>query len=187
MMGFYATALSAQELPPDNILRLDSQFLIELGIQLVNITVLVVVLYLVLYKPMRRFMDARDQRIKTRLENAAQEEGRATQLREEYAQRLRDINIEREEILKKSRELGVKRTDEIISEARKEAASIYRRSMEELRMEQQNQRDDMKHAIIDISTRMAGRFVQLSLDEETQDAYVEKALEHLEEDLWYES
>ena len=54
-------------------------------------------------------------------------------------------------------------------------------------MEQQNQRDDMKHAIIDISTRMAGRFVQLSLDEETQDAYVEKALEHLEEDLWYES
>lgn len=186
-MGVYTTMLSAQELPQESILRLDSQFLIELGAQMINILVLVVVLYLALYKPMRRFMDARDQRIKTRLENAAQEEARATKLREEYAQKLREIDVEREDILKKSRELGVKRTDEIISEARKEAANIYRRSMEELRMEQQNQRDDMKHAIIDISTRMAGRFVQLSLDEETQDAYVEKALEHLEEDLWYES
>lgn len=179
--------LSAQELPQSSILRLDAQFLVELGIQTVNIIVLVAVLYLVLYKPMRRFMDARDQRIKTRIENAAQEEARATQLREEYAKKLREIDVEREEILKKSREIGIKRTDDIISEARKEAASIYRRSMEDLRMEQQNQRDDMKHAIIDISTRLAGRFVQVSLDEETQDAYVEKALEHFEEDLWYES
>lgn len=187
MTGVYAASLSAGALPQESILRLDTQFLVELGVQLFNITALVLFLYLFLYKPMRRFMDARDQRIKTRLENAAQEGARAGQLREEYAQKLREIDVEREEILRKSRELGVKRTDELISEARKEAASIYRRSMEELRMEQQSQRDHMKHAIIDISTRMAGRFVQLSLDEATQDAYVEKALEHLEEDLWYES
>ena len=186
MTEVYAATLAAKELPANNILRLDAQFLVELGIQLFNIIALVILLYLLLYKPMRRFMDTRDQRIQTRLENAAQEEARATQLREEYAQKLRDIDTEREDIQRKSREFGVKRTDEIIGEARKEAANIYRRSMEELRMEQQNLRDDMKHAIIDISTRMAGRFVQLSVDEETQDAYVEQALEHLEDDLWYE-
>lgn len=186
MRGFYAVLLTAEGMPESSILRLDSQFLIELGIQLFNILLLVAVLYLALYKPMRRFLDGRDQQVQDRIDHAAQEEARAVKLREDYDQKLRDIDLERQDILKKSRELGVKRTDEIISEARKEAANIYRRSMEELRMEQQNQRDDMKHAIIDISTRMAGRFVQLSMDEQTQDAYVEKALQHLEEELWYE-
>ena len=79
MTEVYAATLAAKELPANNILRLDAQFLVELGIQLFNIIALVILLYLLLYKPMRRFMDTRDQRIQTRLENAAQEEARATQ------------------------------------------------------------------------------------------------------------
>ena len=178
--------LLATAMPEGRILGLDAQTLAELAVQWVNIIILVVVLYRALYKPMRKFMDARNARIQGQLDHAAAEEAKAIALREGYDQKLKSIEAEREDILKKARELGVKRTDELISEARREATSIHRRSMEELRMEQQNQRDDMKRAIIDISTRMAGRFVQLSMDQETQDTYVDKALEHLEESLWYE-
>lgn len=182
----FAAAAAESEMPEAGILHLDKELLIEMAVQWVNIILLVVVLAFVLYKPVKKFMNARAERIKNHLDNAAQEENRAVELREAYEARLFDIEAERDDILQKGREAAMERGDEIISEARREAASIYRHSMEELRTEQQNQRDDMKRAIIEISTNMAGRFVQLSLDEETQNAYVDKAMERLEESLWEE-
>lgn len=178
---------TGQALPEGSILRLDGQFIIELAIQWFNIMVLLLVLYRLLYKPVRKFMDDRDARIAADMESAVAAREEAMQLKDEYVKKLEGIEIEREEILSRSREIGQKRADAIISEARQEAASIHRRGMEELRMEQENQRDDMKRAIIDIATRMAGMFVQFSVDQATQNSYVEKALAQLEEEeLWIE-
>lgn len=188
-MAALTTALlsTGQALPESGILRLDGQFLVELLIQWFNILVLVIVLHRFLYKPVRGFMTARDSRIAADMDSAAAAREEAAKLKAEYQKRLDGVELEREEILARSREIGQKRADAIISDARQEAASIHRRGMEELRMEQENQRDDMKRAIIDVSTRMAGMFVKLSVDEATQDIYVEQALKHLEEDeLWYE-
>lgn len=185
-IGMLASAAesAAQEMPDGSILHLDGAMLVEMGVYAFNIILLVVAISLLLYKPVKRFMSARTERIRAKVEQAEREEEEARLLREKYEGLIENIERERDEILRKGRAASLERGEEIISEARREAANIYRRSMEELRMEQENALDDMRRAIIEVSTQMASRFVAVSIDQETQEKYVDEALEHLEEALW---
>ena len=187
MSGMIPVLLSVDAAAPEgSIINLNTQLLVDLAIQWINIIVLVVVLYYMLYKPVKKFMTERAARIQGQLDHAAEEEQRAEALRGEYEAKLSDIGRERDEAIQKGHEIAMQRSDTIIAEARREANSIHRKALEEIRIEQENQQDDMKRAIIDISVKLAGRYVQLSIDEETQNAYVERALQNLEDALWEE-
>lgn len=171
-------------MPEGSILHLDQQLLIEIAVTAVNLIVLVAVLAFVLYKPLKKFMAQRTEKVKERIEQSEKALQEANELRDKYEKLIEDIEEEREAILAEGRTASLERSEEIIADARKEAANIYRRSMEDLRMEQENSMDDMKKSIVEISTRMAAHFVTVSVDRETQDRYIEEAMSHLEETLW---
>lgn len=179
-----AVAQASSEMPEGSILHLDQQLLIEIAVTAVNLIVLVAVLAFVLYKPLKKFMAQRTEKVKERIEQSEKALQEANELRDKYEKLIEDIEEEREAILAEGRTASLERSEEIIADARKEAANIYRRSMEDLRMEQENSMDDMKKAIVEISTRMAAHFVTVSVDRETQDRYIEEAMSHLEETLW---
>ena len=172
------------EMPPGTILHFDKALLVKTGIQLFNILVLVFILSKVLYKPVKKFMAERTAKIEARFTEAEEDANAAKELRQKYEALIANIEIEREQILAQGRADGLERSEEIVAAARKEAANIYRHSMDELRLEQENARDEMKRAIIEISTKMATHFVTLSVDSATQDHYIEEAMSHLEETLW---
>lgn len=173
-------------MPESSILRFDENLLTEMGVQWLNIIILVVLLYFLLYKPVKKFLEARRQKLAAQHDDAHREAEKARELREKYEALLAGIEAERDVILREGREAGLARSEELITEARREAANIYRRSMEDLRMEQENSMDEMRRAMIEISTQMAARFVTVSVDRETQDRYIDEALSHLEETLWEE-
>lgn len=179
-----AVTQASSEMPEGSILHLDQQLLIEIAVTAVNLIVLVAVLAFVLYKPLKKFMAQRTEKVKERIEQSEKALQEANELRDKYEKLIEDIEEEREAILAEGRNASLERSEEIIADARKEAANIYRRSMEDLRMEQENSMDDMKKAIVEISTRMAAHFVTVSVDRETQDRYIEEAMSHLEETLW---
>ena len=179
-----AVAQASSEMPEGSILHLDQQLLIEIAVTAVNLIVLVAVLAFVLYKPLKKFMAQRTEKVKERIEQSEKALQEANELRDKYEKLIADIEEEREAILAEGRAASLERSEEIIADARKEAANIYRRSMEDLRMEQENSMDDMKKSIVEISTRMAAHFVTVSVDRETQDRYIEEAMSHLEETLW---
>ncbi|MFV0353458.1 MAG: ATP synthase F0 subunit B [Oscillospiraceae bacterium] len=179
-----AVAQASSEMPEGSILHLDQQLLIEIAVTAVNLIVLVAVLAFVLYKPLKKFMAQRTEKVKERIEQSEKALQEANELRDKYEKLIEDIEEEREAILAEGRTASLERSEEIIADARKEAANIYRRSMEDLRMEQENSMDDMKKSIVEISTRMAAHFVTVSVDRETQDRYIEEAMSHLEETLW---
>lgn len=179
-----AVAQASSEMPEGSILHLDQQLLIEIAVTVVNLIVLVAVLAFVLYKPLKKFMAQRTEKVKERIEQSEKALQEANELRDKYEKLIGDIEEEREAILAEGRTASLERSEEIIADARKEAANIYRRSMEDLRMEQENSMDDMKKAIVEISIRMAAHFVTVSVDRETQDRYIEEAMSHLEETLW---
>jgi len=187
-MVFWASVTTSviSAVPPARILGLDSRLLADAGLQLFNVAVLVVALRFLLYKPVKNFMDARVARIQSMIDNAADEERKSAQLSLEYEAQLQNIRQERDEILQRGHDTANRRSDEIIAEARREAESIYRKGVETLRMEQASQQDEMKRAIIDVSTQLAARFVEISMDEKTQHAYVERAMQDLEDMLWDE-
>ena len=167
--------LAAGAAPDSGILNLDKSLLVTMGIQILNVTLLTVILVYLLYKPVKKFLSDRSQRIKGEIDGAGEIHGDAVELKDQYEKLLAGIEVEREEILRQTHKKAMEKSDQMLFEARREVEVIYNRAMAELELERKNARDDMQQQIIEISHMMAGRFIKLSIDRETQDRMIEQA------------
>ena len=167
-----------------SILHFDKSLLIQMAIQWFNILLLTAVLVRILYKPVKRYMAARSQRIRDELDYARTQREEAEALKTKYQDMLVDIEKEREELLHQAHRKAMERSDQLLLEARHEAEAILHKGLAELETERKNVSDEMKRQMIELSFLMAGRFVEVSIDRETQDRFIEEALSDWEENPW---
>jgi F-type H+-transporting ATPase subunit b len=167
-----------------SLLHFDKRFLIETGIQVFNIIVLTIALICILYAPVRQFLRNRTERIQNDIVAAKSEYQTAQDLKEEYHNKLAEIDKEREEILNQARKKAIERSDQILTAAKKEADTIYHNAMAEIAAERINSEADTKRQLIELSTLIAERFIEVSIDTQTQEKFVDEALAGWEEDLW---
>lgn len=169
------------EMPAGSILQFDKNMLINMGIQVVNIVILVVILAKFLYNPVRKFLDGRTERIKNEIDSARTARNEALELKEHYEQLIANIEQEREEVLHQAYKKAVEKSDQMLFDAKREAELVYDRALGELEEEKQSMLNDMKRQIIEISVMMAGRFVEVSMDRVSHDKYIDEALAEWEE------
>ncbi|MCD6567168.1 MAG: F0F1 ATP synthase subunit B [Dehalococcoidia bacterium] len=145
--------------------------------QLVSFLILMGVLIFVGYRPIRKMLDERANKIK---EGMAQAEA----TREEY---VRVRVVVEEEIDKARREaqatvaeasrLGGKLKDEAKREARKEAQVIIDRARKEMEQERERAIDNLRKEFVDTAILVAGKVISETLDAEKHHRLIEKALE----------
>ena len=166
----------AEELPEGNILSFDMQLIINAAIRWVNIMILIAILVYVLYNPVKKFMADRTERIRNDIDSgrAQREEGRA--YKEEYQKKMDDIEKEREAILSEAYRVAVKRSDQLLEDAKDEAEYLKSKAHEDIKAERDNAADEIKRQIIEISTLIASRFVEDAIDSKIQDKYIDEAL-----------
>lgn len=167
--------LLAAEESSGGILSFDKALLAGIGIQLFNVLLLTVVMVKLLYKPVLGFMAARTERIRNEIEAARAERDEALELKEKYEKFIDEIEQEREEILLQAHKKAMERSDQLLFDARHEAEAMYNRALADLDVERENVMDEMKKQMIEISLTVAGRFVEVSIDRETQNRYIEEA------------
>jgi F-type H+-transporting ATPase subunit b len=163
-------------MPPGSILEFDMAMLIRSAIQWLNIIVLIVFLTYLLYKPVKKFMADRVARINRDIESARRNSEKAREERTHYERLIANIEEEREEILNQAHRVAVERSDQILLAAREEAKHMKAKADDEIRIERENAADDIKNQIIELSTLMASRFVEISIDRETQEKLVSEML-----------
>jgi len=168
-------------MPEGNILSLDKDILINIGIQWINITILTAVLVFILYNPVKRFLSARRENIKSEIDAARAEREEAMELKEKYEKMIAGLEDEREEILRHAHKKAVEKSDRLLFDARHEAEVIRDHALAELELERNNAAHEIREQIIDISMAAAGRFVKVSIDRETQDKYIDQAFADWEE------
>ena len=157
------------------ILGLDAEFLLEIGIMMINVLFLSAVLFFVLYKPVKKFLNKRTERVENDINSAAEELKNAEVLKEKYQGMLANIDNEREEILTKAHKTATKKSDQIIAEAKQQAEIVYNKNMAKLEAEKIKANKEIWDQVVEISTMMAKKFVEISIDKETQDKYIEQA------------
>jgi len=177
----YLTAQTAGELPAGSILSFDKNLLINIAIQWFNVILLSAILVYFLYKPVKKFMANRTLRIRETIEDAQRSRDEAQELKEKYERMIADIENEREEILRQTHKKAMENSDQLLFDARREAELMYDHSLAQLELDRKNMTDEMKRQMIEISILMASRFVEVSIDRETQDRYIEEALADWEE------
>lgn len=180
----HSILLDAASAPESRVLGFDAQFLQEVGFIWVNTAVLVAVLAFILYKPVKTFMEKRADRIRAQIVSAENTQNEAMALKEEYAQKVQEIDKERIEILDEARKKAIVRSEEIIRDARKEADIIRGHAKSDIALEIERVQHEMNIQLIELSTTMAGTFIKSSLTSDEHERLVSKALADLGDIKW---
>ncbi len=168
----------------DRLIGFDPQLLHDAVITGFNIFILFFALSYLLFNPARAFLEKRRQKIADELNQAAQDQKDAAEMKAEYEAKLKAVNKEADAILEEARRKAKRREAEIIDEARAEAARIVERAGKEIELERKKALDEMKQEVVSIASLMAGKVVAASIDTKVQDALIEETLKEMGEDTW---
>ncbi len=166
------------------LFTLDVQFLFDAVILALSMLVLFTILSYVLFNPVRDLLEKRKRRIADEQEIAKREREEATSYKEEYDQKLKEVEKEAEHILSETRKKAKKNETKIVAEAKEEAARIISRANAEVELEKKQALDDMKQEMITIASMMAEKVVRDSIDTDVQEKLFEDTLQEIGEHTW---
>ncbi len=149
--------------------------------QIVNFTLLAVLLYFVAYKPILRMLDERSARIKQGLEDAEQASRRAAEMEQEFEQRLAEARKEGQEIVAQATQMSEKARQEILETAREEARAQVEKAKEEISRERELAMADLRQQVADLSLSISEKVIGEALDQQRQRDLITEFLEQTEE------
>jgi F-type H+-transporting ATPase subunit b len=149
--------------------------------QIVNFTLLAVLLYFVAYKPILRMLDERSARIKKGLEDAEQASRRAAEIEQEFEARMSEARKEGQEIIAQATQMSEKARQEILETAREESRAQIEKAKEEISRERELAMADLRQQVADLSLSISEKVIGETLDEERQRELIADFLEQTEE------
>jgi len=176
------TADAADVFP--RVMGLDANMVYDSIFTAINVIVIVLVLSWLLYKPVRKFLNDRKERIAADLAEAATNKADAEEKRTLYEGKLIAISSERDDILESARKAAGERETEIINGANSEAAVIIERAKLEIEREREKARDEMRTQIVQVSALMAEKLLGGGMDEGTKDKILNEAIAELGDAVW---
>lgn len=163
---------------------LDWQLIADSCLMIIAIFVLFLLMSRFLFNPARKLLDSRKEKIRSELETAKQDMDEAGRLKEEYETRLKEIDREAESILSEARRKALNNENQIIAQAKEEAARILERARVEAELEKQKMSDEIKREIISVASIMAGKVVAASIDTTVQNQLIDETLKEMGDKTW---
>jgi len=168
----------------ERLFDLDFQLFHDAFLMIIAIFVLFIIASNLLFNPVREMMKKRTEKIKNDIDTAVKDKEEALALKEEYSEKLKNIDKEAEVILADARKRALDNEQRIVSEAREEANRILERARTEAELEKQKAADDVKREMVVLASLMAGKVVKASIDTTVQDSIVNDTLKEIGENTW---
>jgi F-type H+-transporting ATPase subunit b len=149
--------------------------------QIVNFTLLAVLLYFVAYKPILRMLDERSERIKKGLEDAELASARAAEMEQEFERRMAEARKEGQEIVAQATQRSEKQRQEILDEARRQARTEIDKAKDEIGRERELAMSELRQEVADLSLSISEKVIGQTLDEQQHRQLIAQFLEQTEE------
>jgi F-type H+-transporting ATPase subunit b len=149
----------------------------SLIVYLVNFTILLVVLYLVGYKPILRMLDQRAERISGNLEEAERIRTESEERQAEMQRQLGQARQEGQALIGQARELADRFREEERQKAREEAESFLAKARGDIERERDNAVEEVRQQFADLAIAAAEQVIERSLDKDAHKEIIEKVLE----------
>ncbi len=146
---------------------------------IINFTLLVVLLQMFLYKPVKNALAQRQQRIAESLEAADKAAQEAAQQRAAFEKELAEARQDAQADARKAAEITDKMRQEILAAAQKEADEIKARAREEAKVEKEQVAADLQKQAADLAMQITRKILGEAVDEQTQSKLVNKFLTNL--------
>jgi F-type H+-transporting ATPase subunit b len=145
--------------------------------QLISFLILFGLLVFFGYKPIRKMLDERSNRIKESMEQAEATKKEYEQAQVAVQEQIKKAREEGQAIISQAAQIAERLKEEARGEARKEAQSIVERTRVELERERDKTIDDLRKEFVDISILAAEKVIKETLDKERHRQLIEEALE----------
>ena len=175
--------MASAEMTP-RLFDLDFQLIADSVLSIIAVFSLFLIASHFLFNPVRDMMEKRQERIKNELDTAASDMENARALREEYENKLKDVDKEAETILAEARKKALANESKIIADAKDEAAGILERARVEAELEKKKAADEVKREMVVLASMMAAKVVNAAIDTTVQDSLVEETLKEIGESTW---
>lgn len=163
---------------------LDWQLMADSCLMIIAIFFLFLFMSYFLFNPARKMLGSRRDKIRDELQTARLSMEDAQKLKQEYEAKLKDIDKEAEGILSEARRKALVNENQIVAQAKEEAARILERARVEAELEKQKLSDDVKREIIFVASLMAGKVVSASIDTTVQNQLIDETLKEMGEKTW---
>jgi F-type H+-transporting ATPase subunit b len=145
----------------------------------INFALLVILLRIFLYKPVKEALAKRQQRIAESLEAADIAAQEAAQQRIEFEKELAQAREAAQADAKKAAEATEKMRQEILTAAQKEAEEIKTRAREEAESEKQQVAADLQKQAAEMAMQITRKIVGEGIDEQSQKKLIDQFLANL--------
>ena len=98
--------------------------------------------------------------------------------------KLKNIEKEADAILAASRKKALKRQEEIVADAKEEAARILANADHEIELQKAKVKDQMKQEIIQTAVMMAGKIISDKITAQEQNTLVDETLQEMGDKTW---
>lgn len=166
------------------LFNLDPQLLHDTVLLAISVFFLFLAMTYLLFKPARKMMQDRQNRIKEDIDTAKADKEDAAAVKAEYEKKLKEVDKEAEQILSEARKKAQGNAARIESEAKEEAARIIQRANEEAELSKKRAMDDVKQEMVSIASMMAAKVVAAQIDTSIQDTLVEETLKEMGDSTW---
>jgi F-type H+-transporting ATPase subunit b len=162
------------------LIDMDLQMFLGMLPNLINFVIVAAILTYFLYKPVRKMMQTRADRVEGDMKDAATSKASAAELKAEYEQKVKEIETERAAILDEARKLANEKRDQIMDTAKADAADVKERANRDVATELEQIKGSVHQAIVDISTDMAAKLIAATIDKSAHERLFSEAMTELE-------
>jgi F-type H+-transporting ATPase subunit b len=152
----------------------------QLLMQLINFTLMIVILTKLLYKPIIKMLDDRKKKIEDSLimaEKTKEELEKTEKKREEV---IKKAVLESKEIIEEAKKTAKKVEAEIIEKAQEEAKAVLEKGKKDLESERALMEKELKRQTIEIASNIAEKAIGQILSGPNQQKLIEKKLNELQ-------
>ncbi len=144
--------------------------------QIVNFLVLLLVLYLVAYKPILRMLDERSRRIREGLSAAEQSKERATEANREAQEQIEAARREGQAIVAQAQQVSARIQAEGRQQAQTQAEALLERARGEIQLERDNAIAELRREFADLTVTAAEKVIGQSLDRAAHRRLIDQTL-----------
>ena len=166
------------------VFGLDAQLLVDTLIVACAVLFLFFLLSYLVFNPARELLKKRQEKVVGDLEAAAKDKEEGAAFKAEYEAKLRDANKDADAIIAEGRRKAYAREEEIVGEAKEEAARILARTEKEAELEKEKVKDEVRREMVDVASEIAGKFIAEKMDEQTKTRLAKEVIDGMGESTW---
>jgi F-type H+-transporting ATPase subunit b len=144
--------------------------------QIINFTILLVVLYLLAYKPLLKYLDERRRRIQEGLEAAEQAKERLARAQEDVETQLERARQEGQALIGQAQQVAARVQEDAHQQARTDAEALLTRARGEIQLERDSAIAHLRREFADLTITAAEKVINQSLDRQAHRRLIEETL-----------